>query len=148
MTFITLLLCVLAILKQSQCFNQSDVEDKQMNPRWTYTDDDTDYYDDEETDYGSSQSASNYMSMKVKPNLQSISYQPILLVPDPAQPVQNVIVTKVTAAKSNAYNGKSYAQKNPYDTPPGRFTKQSYGGRNYGNVLYYLLIFFAKKRKN
>ena len=127
------MLCVLAIVKQSDAFNQSG-----RNPRWTFTDDETEYYDDDSDDYG--QAASNHMSMKVKPTtlLPIKSYQPILLVPDPpaAQPVQNVIVAKTTPVKPKApyaNNGQGYG-RSPYDTPPGSFTPQSYSGpSNYGN---------------
>jgi len=130
---LTFALCLLAILKQGHAVNQSAAN--QRWSRWSYTDDDTEFYDDDE-EYG--QSASNYMSMKVpKPtNVQPIKYQPILLVPDqpPAQPVQNLIVTKVTPAPVKPqYNGKLSYHKSPYDTPPGSFTPQSYGGHsNYG----------------
>lgn len=126
---ITLLLCVLTILKQSYASNLTEKESK-LSPRWTFNEaNKDDYYDDEE-DYGR-QSASNYMSMKVKP--QSInSYQPVLLVPDKQQPVQTVIVAKVNAAKP-------VALKNPYDTPPGTFTKASYGGPVYGKKKKFFL---------
>lgn len=128
------MLCLLAIVNQIHGFNETTSNQK----RWTYTDDSTsDFYDDDD-DYGQ---ASNYISMKVKPNLAPTSYQhPILVVPD-QQPIQNVIVTKVTAPVKPQYNGYSSmkaAVKNPYDTPPGSFTPQSYGGpSNYGNLNFF-----------
>lgn len=121
MTFISLLL--LAILKQSHGFNQTAT-----NQRWTFTDDDTEFYDD---DHDIGRSASNYASMIVKTTKPITHYQPILLVPHPDQPVQNVVLAKVTPAK--LVTPAKSAIKSPYDTPPGSFTPQSYGGpSNYG----------------
>lgn len=139
----------MAILKQSQAVNQTEVVGNQK--RWTSSNDESadGFYDDDYDDDGQ-KSASNYISMKVKPNVQTPSYQPnILLVPDqPSQPVQNVIVTKINAPVKAQYSkpapvyGKptgNYPQpapKNPYDTPPGTFTPQSYGGpSNYGKYV-------------
>lgn len=137
---VALLLFVLAIVKLSHASNLTD--EGRLQPRWVYTDDDTDYYDDDE-DYA--KQSSNYLSMTAKPNPQSItSYQPILLVPDQPQPVQKVIVAKVTPAAAKkpptysppapvqAYGAPPQA-KSQYDTPPGSFSPQSYGGpSNYG----------------
>ena len=135
-----MLLFVLAILKLSHAADLTD--EKRLNPRWVYTEDESDFYDDEDYAKGSS---SNYLSMTVKPNAQTkTSYQPtILLVPDqPQQPVQPVIVAKVTPAakKPPAYTPPAPTQlytappaKSVYDTPPGSFSPQSYGGQsNYG----------------
>lgn len=138
LTLVALLLFVLAILRLSHAANLTD--EKRLNQRWVYTDDDSDYYDDE--DYAK-ESSSNYLSMTVKPNAQiKTSYQPVLLVPDqPSQPVQPVIVAKVTPAvkKPPTYAPapiQAYAAppaKSVYDTPPGSFSPQSYGGQsNYG----------------
>jgi len=139
LTIVSLLLCLLAISEQSHGLNNNGTSSK-AEKRFAFTNDDTEFYDDLDDDYGH-EAASNYASMKVIPPKSKISLinQPILLVPDPPskQPVQNVIVAKVPPPKpaksvyptklNSANIGQGYG-RSPYDTPPGSFSKGSYAG--------------------